>query len=185
MRLCSALDNFNFGVNLYYTLTDYDYIFELALLYNKEQLRVSYVAPTCEFSTIDKYEYYTKAKEIFLPFVEKAKSNGIRLHLDCNHIPRCYFNEEELSLIDTIVDGFHTYCEPVIDVTPDFRATACFGAYELFDLDRFENIQEVERYLRFKKLYPLTQSNSSGTCSTCTKFDNLSCQGGCLAFSNK
>ena len=88
-------------------------------------------------------------------------------------------------MIDTVVDGFHTYCEPVVDITPDFRATACFGAYELFDLDRFENIQEVKRYLRFKKLYPLTQENSSGTCSTCSKFDNLSCQGGCLAFSNK
>ena len=185
IKLCSSLENINLGVNLYSTLRDYDFIFSLAHNYYKDHIRVSYVAPTCRFSDVDKESYYEEAKEVFLPFVEKAVEEGIRIKLDCNHIPRCYFSDKELGLIDSVVEGFHDYCEPVIDITPDFKATACFGAYELFDINKFENIQQVERYLRFKKLYPLSESNCGGKCSTCSKHDNLSCQGGCLAFANR
>lgn len=185
IKLCSGLENINLGVNLYSTLTDYGFIFDLALNYCKDHIRVSYVAPTCSFSKVDKDEYYTNAKQIFLPFVDRAIKEGVRVKLDCNHIPRCYFTEEELQKVDSIVDGFHDYCEPVIDITPEFKATACFGAYELFDLSKFENIHQVERYLRYKKLYPLSESNCTGKCNTCAKHENLSCQGGCLAFANR
>ena len=185
VKLCSAIDRVNLGINLYPTMIGYDYIFELALKYNKEYIRASYVAPTCEFSDVDKDDYYMEAKEIFLPFVQKAKESGVKIHLDCNHIPECYFTEEELSLISPIVDGFHSYCEPVVDITPDFQGTACFGAYKLFDLSKFDNLADVERYLRYKRLYPLAESNIDGKCKTCPKHENLSCQGGCLAFANK
>lgn len=185
IKVCSGLDQINLGVNLYSTLRDYDFIFDLAHNYRKDSVRVSYVAPTCSFSKVEKNSYYTEAKEIFLPFVEKAKSYGLRVRLDCNHIPRCYFNDRELELVDSVTEGFHEYCEPVVDITPEFKATACFGAYELFDLDIFENIQQVERFLRYKKLYPLSESNTSGNCKECLKHQNLSCQGGCLAFSNR
>lgn len=185
LKLCSAIDRVNIGINLYHTMIGYDYIFDIARNYNKEILRVSYVAPTCEFSQVNKEEYYTVAKDIFLPFVERAKVEGVRIKIDCNCIPRCYFTEKELELIDIVTEGYHDYCEPVIDITPEFKATACFGAYELFDLDKFDNILQVERYLRFKKLYPLMESNFNGKCKDCAKSENLSCQGGCLAFSNK
>lgn len=185
IKVCSGIDRITLGVNLYSTLRDYDFIFDLAHNYCKDLVRVSYVAPTCKFSNVDKRSYYSEAKEIFLPFVEKAIKYGIHIRLDCNHIPRCYFTDEELSRIDSITEGFHDYCEPVVDITPDFKATACFGAYELFELDKFDNIQQVERFLRYKKLYPLSENNISGGCAECPKHQNLSCQGGCLAFSNR
>ena len=185
LKLCSALDRVNLGINLYRTMIDYDYIFDLALLYHKEQVRASYVAPTCQCSTVDKDDYYISAKDIFIPFVEKARSRGVHIHLDCNHIPRCYFTDSELSMIDSVVDGFHNYCEPVIDITPDYKCTACFGAYQLLEMDRFENIQEVERYLRYKRLYPLAEANNKGKCQDCSRHDNLACQGGCLAFASR
>lgn len=184
--VCRSIDNINLGVNLYKDLEDYDFIFELATRYNKNTIRVSYVAPTCKFSGIDKDGYYERAKEIFLPFLEKASSNYLKVRLDCNHIPRCYFTDEELCFMDSVVEGgYRDYCEPVVDITPDFQATACFGAYELFDLSGFENLEQVTRYLKYKKLYPLAESNSGGKCSDCPKHKNLSCQGGCLAFANK
>lgn len=185
MKLCSNIDRVTLGINLYSTMRGYDYLFDTALKYKKDCVRVSYVAPTNQCSSVDKDEYYNNAKEIFIPFVEKAKSLGIRVHLDCNHIPRCYFTEKELDIIESVVDGYHEYCEPVVDITPDFKGTACFGAYKLYDLSGFDNILEVERYLRFKRLFPLSEANNSGKCSTCNKHDNLSCQGGCLAFVNK
>lgn len=185
IKLCSSLERINLGINLYHTMIGYDYIFDLARNYNKGIIRVSYVAPTCKFSNVDKEEYYTVAKDIFVPFLEKAKSEGIILRIDCNCIPRCYFNEKEVELLDSVTEGYHDYCEPVIDITPDFKATACFGAYELFDLSKFDNIIQFERYLRYKKLYRLSQANCNGKCKNCEKHENLSCQGGCLAFSNK
>lgn len=185
LSICSSMDNVNLGINLYHTMKDYDYIFNLALKYNKDHIRVSYVAPTCQFSNVDKDSYYEEARSIFLPFVEKAISYGIRIRLDCNHIPRCFFSDLELAMIDSIVEGFHDYCEPVIDITPDFKCTSCFGAYKLYDLEGFQNIREVERYLRYKRMYPLSEANNSGKCATCPKHENLSCQGGCLAFVSK
>ena len=65
------------------------------------------------------------------------------------------------------------------------KGTACFGAYNLVDLNQFNNLEEAERYFMFKEMYPRAQNNTSGGCSSCNKFKNLSCQGGCLAFSNK
>lgn len=185
VKLCNAMDRVSFGINLYPTMKDYDYLFELALNYSKEYVRVSYVAPTCQFSNVNKDDYYTEAKTIFLAFVDKAREYGVKVHLDCNHIPECYFTEEEMDFISPIVDGFHSYCEPVVDITPDFQGTACFGAYKLYDLHKFDNLIEVERYLRYKRLYPLSVANAEGKCGSCPKHDNLSCQGGCLAFVNE
>ena len=100
LSICSNMQNINLGVNLYSTLRDYDFIFDLAESYNKDSIRVSYVAPTCKFTNVNKEDYYNEAKEIFLPFVEKAYNRGIKIHLDCNHIPRCFFTEDELALLD-------------------------------------------------------------------------------------
>lgn len=177
-----VMKSINMGINLYPNMKDYNYIFELAKQYSIDNIRTSYVAPTCQFSNINKDEYYTSAKDIFIPFVEKAKSLDIKIRLDCNHIPLCYFTDKEKELIAGIVDNWHNYCNPVIDITPDMKGTSCFGAYELVDLSEFENVQEAERYLMFKKMYPKALMNNNGKCATCLKFKNLSCQGGCLAF---
>lgn len=178
------IKSINIGINLYPNMYGYDYIFELAKKYSFERIRTSYVAPTCQFSDVDKDEYYTSAKDIFIPFVEKAKSLGIRVGIDCNHIPLCYFTDEEKESIMCATENWHSYCNPVVDITPDMKGTSCFGAYDLVDLSRFDNIQEAERYLMFKKMYPKAKANSGGKCADCSKFENLSCQGGCLAFSN-
>ena len=180
------INNITLGVNLYRTLDDYEFIFELANKYNRKTIRVSYAAPTCEFSNFGKEDYYNEAKEIFLPFASRAKDNGVGIDLDCNHIPRCYFNDKELAMLDKVItNGFNDYCDPVVDITPDFKCTACFGAYELFDLKNFENIYQVERFLSLKKMYPLAEGNLADKCIGCPKHENLSCQGGCLAFANK
>lgn len=185
MVACSNIQRVNLGINLYPDLEDFDYIFDLLKKYKKTTVRVSYVAPTCEYKDVDKDTYYTDAKKLFLPFVERAKSECISVHLDCNHIPLCYFDDDERALLEGVVDGYHDYCSPVIDITPDFQCTACFGAYELISLEKFENIDEVMRYISYKKMYPLVEKNCTGKCKTCSKHENLSCQGGCLAFANK
>lgn len=184
LQAVGAMKNINFGINLYPDIIDFDYIFDMAKKYKKDSIRCSYVAPTCEYANVDKKEYYTKAKEIFIPFVNKAKENGIKVNLDCNHIPLCYFTSEELADFNNTVVHWHNICNPVVDISPDMKGTACFGAYNLVDLTQFNNLQEAERYLLLKEMYPRALANGAGGCSECEKFKNLSCQGGCLAFAD-
>lgn len=184
LKACGSMQNMNFGINLYPDMIDYDYIFDLAKSYGKDSIRCSYVAPTCEYQNVDKKQYYTEAKDLFIPFVNKAKSLGIRVRLDCNNIPMCYFTPEELAEINDNIEGWKTFCNPVVDISPDMKGTACFGAYNLVDLNQFNNLEEAERYFMLKEMYPRAQNNTSGGCISCDKFKNLSCQGGCLAFSN-
>ena len=37
-------------------------------------------------------------------------------------------------ILNKNVTGWHNLCNPVVDITPDMKATACFGAYSLIDL---------------------------------------------------
>lgn len=182
---CGLLQpNISIGINLYPGMPDFTFILDLATKYRITGVRCSYVAPTCKFEDVDKDRYYTDAKPLFLAFIRAAHKQKITVNLDCNRIPDCYFSEAELEEIADCVgpDSKPAYCEPVIDISPDMKATACFGAYNLVDITKFKNETELSRYLMFKEMYRRNLKNDSGKCATCTKFENLSCQGGCLAF---
>lgn len=178
--------NVTFGINIYPNIQQYDYIFELAQKYHQSFIRCSYVAPTKCFHNTNREEYYTNGKELFLNLCKTALKYNIQLHLDCNHIPLCYFSEKEQQLINSICTGLDAlYCGPVVDITPDFKATCCFGAYNLIDLHNFDNLEEVYRYFTFEEIYPRIKNNNSLKCQQCDKFNYHICQGGCLGFANK
>ena len=44
------------------------------------------------------------------------------------------FKKEDLVFLKKNITHWTTLCNPVIDITPDFKATCCFGAYGLIDL---------------------------------------------------
>jgi len=179
-----ALDKLKYtsiGINLYPEIPDFNYIIDLAKEFNYRVIRCSYVAPTCKYKGVDKNTYYLQAKQMFMDFANVCKENNIDINLDCNNVPVCYFTEDELIDLQH-VHNWKTRCEPVVDITPDMKATACFGAYDLVDLNQFDNLEEAENYLLFKKIYPKRIANCAGKCADCKKFQNLSCQGGCLAF---
>ncbi|MBO7209492.1 MAG: hypothetical protein J6V44_00565 [Methanobrevibacter sp.] len=172
----------NLGINLYPDIKDYEYILKAAKRYYKTNVRCSFVAPTCDYTHVNKDEYYKQAKIIFLDFMNKAKEYGVKVRLDCNHVPECYFSEEELEEFKKYIENWHPVCHPVVDITADMKATACFGSYDPVDINQFENLSELTEYLQNEKMCPLQEKNSSGNCSFCEKFKDKSCQGGCLAF---
>lgn len=179
------LNQINFGINIYPDLQDFNYIIELCKKYKKNNLRISYAAPTCQYSQVDKDEYYNNGIPQLLELNQLAYKNNIELRIDCNMIPACYFKEDDLAFLKKNVIHWKTLCKPVIDITPDFKATCCFGAYGLIDLHQFDNINEVSNYFLFKTIYPKREANGQNDkCKNCKKFNNLSCQGGCLAFSS-
>ena len=177
-------NNTTLGINLYPNMKNYSYIFDIAKQYKINEIRCSVVAPTCHFSYYNnKDEYYSFMKNLFLQVIDKAIESNIKIHLDCNKIPLCYFTEKEKEKITKACHTFVTFCNPAIDITPDFKATCCFGTYDLIDLNQFKNLQEVERYFLFHDIYQKTINNNSNKCITCKQFENFTCQGGCLAFS--
>lgn len=170
------------GINIYPDIQNFSYIFEIAKKYNLSSIRSSIVAPTCHYLHQNKDDYYNLMKEIFLKFIQQGIKDNIKIHLDCNKIPLCYFTKEEKQIVLQACDNFTNYCQPVVDITPDFKATSCFGTYNLIDLNEFDNLEEVHRYFLFHDIYDKTIKNGTGKCKDCKKFNNFSCQGGCLAF---
>lgn len=182
----NSLNNVSIGINLYLDMPDFDYIFHLAHQFNFNEIRISCVCPIqYNYNTNTKENYYTAFKPLFLKVLNKAFAENIRLNLDCNKIPLCYFTKTEKELINYICTGQdNTWCNPVVDITPDFKCTSCFGAYNLIDLNQFNTLQEVERYLLFTENYPRYLLNNSGKCNNCSQYKKLICQGGCLSFAN-
>lgn len=177
----------NCGYNIHLGQEDYSFIWDIVDRYKLDHLRTSVVSPAAQYEEwrYDKEGYYKSIKPIFLQFVKDAVRHNCRLNMDCGHIPMCYFNREETELLTSICDNlYQEWCDPVVDITPEFKATACFGSYDPIDIRDFDTLFELERYMLLKKNYPKAQANCTGKCSTCKKHENLQCQGGCLGFAD-
>lgn len=175
------------GCNICKEIDDYSFIWSIVNKYNLRNMRVSVTAPTKTEDKQDKDEYYQTLLPKFLSFVKEAKKYKVKLHKDCNQIPDCYYeNKEDLKLVKEIcvqpIDK-QSHCHPTIDITPDFTASACFGAYQIVDCSLFKKFSDLEYYLLNKVVMPKFVSNCGGKCETCKEHELFTCQGGCLAFS--
>lgn len=193
-RLVSSIDTFalanklqalTFGINIYKDLKDTDFIFDMLKEYKKNFVRVSYVVPNRNVKFADKDNYYREAKNPFIEFCSNAYNNRIKIGIDCNTIPKCYFDDEELELIQKVsAMPLNSFCEPVIDITPDFKCTACFGNYKQYNMREFDNLSDIRRFLYYQMLKQSEINTSTSECKKCKMAKNMACQGGCLAFSN-
>lgn len=177
----------NCGCNLYPGCTNYSYMWDIVDRYHLNHIRTSVVSPAACYQKYrkDKEGYYNLMKPIFLEFVKEAEKHQCRLSMDCGHIPMCYFDQDEVRLLEENCDNlYQDWCEPVVDITADFRATACFGSYDPVDIRDFKTLIDLERYLQFKKSLPKVEKNCTGRCTTCRKYDLMECQGGCLGFAD-
>lgn len=178
-----------FGCNICPQIDNYDFIWNICKRFKIKKLRMSVTAPTAAEQLKDKDKYYLSMKEKFLNFIDNAMKYRVLLTPDCNQIPPCYFTKEEVNKIGSVYveeEGMtYPLCDPVIDITPEFKASSCFGAYQLIDCDQFDNILQLQRYMMYKVMYPKILNNCNGKCANCKKHDLMQCQGGCLAFGLK
>ena len=173
------------GCNLCNEIDDYSFFWNIVDRVLPKQVRMSVTAPIKDEFKKNKDLYYTIMKPKFLTFLNEAKKRNIILNKDCNQIPMCMFSPEELEDVNkyTIFPPHqHSVCGPVVDITPDFQASACFGAYELVDCSQFSTLENLEFYLLNEKIMPKFKKNNTGMCSNCIKHTLYECQGGCLAF---
>ena len=177
----------NCGCNIHPGCDDYSFIWEIVDKYHLDHLRTSVVSPAAKYESWrpNKEGYYKMMKPKFMKFVDDAIKHHCRLGMDCGYIPLCYFTAEEKEKLYSICDALDkSFCEPVVDITPEFKATACFGSWDPVDIRDFNDLIELERYLLLKKSYPRTIANCTGRCTTCKKHKLLQCQGGCLGFAD-
>lgn len=192
LDLCNNLqmfkkNNITLGCNLYSLNNDYSYFWEIVDKYHDiTQIRMSVTAPILEQDKKDKFLYYNKMKPILFSFLNEAKKRNLKISYDCNQIPICFFNSDEYEYIQTFGEYKNT-CNPVVDITADFKASSCFGSYEdtLVDCNLFENLNEIEAYFSKKMLQKTLQNNNYGQCKECEKFTYAQCQGGCLSFASR
>lgn len=175
------------GCNLCPQIDDYSFFWEIVKKYQVKEVRMSVTAPTAPDFLADKDKYYTLMYPKFIQFEKDAFAHDVFVIQDCNQIPHCYFSTEDLKLITKTTTGEQgrpALCQPVVDITPDFTASACFGAYKVVDCNDFENFDALYTYLLYTQTVPKALANNKGKCANCEKHEKLQCQGGCLAFVN-
>lgn len=175
------------GCNIHLDCDNYDYFWNIVKKYNLKEIRCSVVNPSGEYLEYisQKTEYFNKIKPLFMEFCRKAKEHNCFIEMDCAKIPICYFTDEELKFVkeqtqDSCLD---TYCYPIVDILPDYKAVPCFGTFTPVDIELFKNMNELRRYLHIKKMTPKLEGNKEGRCLICPMHSLLQCQGGCLKFS--
>ena len=179
--------NITLGCNICQEINDYSFFWNILDQYLPINIiRISIVAPTHKEQLQNKHIYYSSLKNKFLNFIKEAEKRSIKIRLDCNYIPNCFFNDKEKIFIQKNILNKQNkiFCTPIIDITPDFKATSCFGIYNPIDCSQFSNYDALYNYLLYKKNVPLILKNNQGKCVTCEKHELLTCQGGCLAFAN-
>lgn len=178
------IDKVILGCNLYQNENTYSYFWNIVDKYpDISRIRMSITAPNSKELKSNKELYYTKMKPILLEFLEETRKRKIKIEYDCNQIPLCLLNDEEQNLINQL-GKFDNFCDPVIDITPDFKATCCFGVYDTpIQCNNFNNIEELFRYFK-NQMVIRTINNNTSMCKDCKKLQLAQCQGGCLSFSS-
>lgn len=178
------------GCNLHLNEQHYNWIWNLVDTYHIHRLRCSVVSPGgCYVNwRTHKDEYFKKMKPIFINFCKEAQKRKVILGLDCGHIPLCYFNTDEIALINEVTQNkryiIDKGCSPVFDITPNLEIIPCFGLYQPIPLDFSKSLIGLKRYVEYFYSIPKLMQNNQEPCSTCEKLQNFQCQGGCLAFSS-
>lgn len=179
------------GCNLFSEETKYHWIWYLVDEFKIDFLRCSIVAPGGCYTDWrnKKNEYFKWMKPIFINFCKEAKKRNVTLGLDCGYIPSCYFNQNELDLIKSVINdknyNIEIGCNPVMDITPDLNIVPCFGISDnSIPLNFEDNWISTTRYINYNYYFSKTLKNNQDKCSNCFKLQKLQCQGGCLAFSS-
>lgn len=176
------------GCNLCPQIDDYSFFWYFVKRYQVGVIRMSVTAPTKPEHLADKEGYYKLMYPKFIEFLQTAKKHHVKINYDCNQIPQCYLSKEENELRNELSfndnEKKSRICSPVIDITPDFKASSCFGTYKIVDCKDFSDLDELHRYFFYTQNVPKTLVNTQGRCATCPRHERIQCQGGCLAFAD-
>lgn len=136
------------GINFYMKNQDYNYIIVLARKYNIKNIRWSLVVPNSQDKLNNIKKYFKDNIPNIINFIKECRKNNINVHVDCNNIPICLLNDEQLRLLAMISERNlkTSVCNPVIDVKPDMRAIRCFAMNDYsVNIRDFNTIKQLKK----------------------------------------
>ena len=191
-------DRIGLGVNIYRDM-DYSFITQLLRNLNLDKLRTSVVVPNSESKRdINPRSYFSSMKETMLNLFRQCRDNGVIAYYDCNSVPRCVFEEEELHFLEAYVKEFREKinynsnlllpprCAPVIDVLPNLKAARCFGcSEENYNIEDFLCVEDLYHFFinRFDNYNNAVSMDN--ICRDCYSKKIELCYGGCISFKRR
>lgn len=196
-KMCG--DRVTLGINMYNSHFEYDYMLDLLKKFERRYVRFSITVPNIdEDRNVDAHLYFIMMKPKMLEFFHDLLNEGIIPNFDCNKIPSCLIDENEIHEFDKYLNNefikknigksniinSEVKCRPVIDIRQDLTAVRCFGLsgttkQKIFD---YEGIGELENYyIRTVDAYAYNTSYSP-KCNKCHLRAVMKCTGGCLAY---
>lgn len=181
----------NIGINFYSPNQEYKYIVDLAKEFGKDNIRWSLTIPNeKDVNYLSFINHLQKNKENLIDFFRLCSEANIDAHQDCNALPICMFDAEEVVKILHLKPNLFikTHCEhAVIDVTPDLKLYRCFGMTDNESsvyLHNFNSLGDIYAYYekqdeQYKKVYLFshcknceTQKRNNNSCA-CLKYRNI------------
>ena len=199
-KMCG--DRVTLGINMYSSNFDYDYMLDLLKRFEQRHVRFSITVPNMdENRNVDAHSYLKMMKPRMLDFFHDLLSAGIIPNFDCNKIPSCLMEENELREFDKYLNNefiknnvgksnivnSEVRCRPVIDIRQDLTAVRCFGLSETTKqkISDYAGIKELENYyIRTVDAYAYNTSYCK-KCNECHLRSVMKCTGGCLAYKIK
>jgi hypothetical protein len=177
------------GVNFYKYNQPYQYLLDACFEYNIKSVRWSLVVPnTIEKAAADAKEYFTSFSPAIVRFISDCAKNKITPSVDCNNIPLCMINDEDIKLLATHGNSSLrvSVCSPVIDVLPNLKVVRCFALsdHQAYLTD-FKNTDDIHKYFINLIDKKLSEELLIPECAECIsyKYRERSC--GCLAYKQK
>jgi sulfatase maturation enzyme AslB (radical SAM superfamily) len=179
------------GLNIYKYDMDYDYFIKILQKYRFRSARVSITVPNLGVKKRG-VERLAAFKNIIYKVYIDLMYQGINVVFDCNKMPLCLWNEEEVKKIslfqannDNERFGFNLdfcKCNPVIDILPDLTAIRCFGLskFSRVKIEDFQSLDELSNYYRANFDDKLSKIPTMVKCRNCEKFIDNTCYSGCL-----
>ncbi len=180
------------GINIYEENQDISEFTDTLSAFSFDRARISVTIPQ------DKSEgaipYFERMKPTLLKIYAELKKIGVAPCYDCNVIPHCVFNDEELSFIKTIPHtspmerelllGNNAVCSPIIDIYPDGSATRCFGCYDDLKVkfSDFKSLSDLKNHFFMEIDSRRVHTKSRAVCENCYDYKTFKCYGGCLCY---
>lgn len=187
------------GVNIYDEHKDYSYIIKVAKEMGLFKIRMSIVVPnTKDKRNESPKEYFLRMKSKVFSFFKECRENGIIPYYDCNVMPCCFWDDEEIEWIKDYLEEFnkkYNYhsnllnlprCLPVIDILPDLKAVRCFGcsssSSSSVSINDLLDMEDLVNYFEKNIDFIALNTPMYEECCKCYDYYTLRCNGGCIAF---
>ena len=195
----SIKQHITLGINFYKENQDYQYILDLLKHYGLNRVRMSVTVPNLQVQkNKDPLSYFRRMKSLILRFIEDCLEEGILPFYDCNKIPVCVWEKEEIQKLEHLTKDLKdkalnqansivsrdALCNPVIDILQDLQVVRCFGLSDVSkqSIDDFKTLTDLNNYYIHQFDMPAFHTSANRQCQGCQEKETLHCLGGCISY---